>query len=183
MMKTWLIRRAVRRPVLPEVTSRMSSSVWRLPFIRSSPLDSRMSSTPFIAAASLSGTSTISKPSIRRPCSRATAEIFAAGPTRIGTMMPASAASIGPRSEVSSQGYTTTVIAAGTSFARARSRSYLVSGGAANGAIAAMAPISLSLSPSMINSPLQPPSRGTGAVLGRFCLGVPFEPGERGWDP
>ena len=37
-MKTWLIRRAVRRPVLLEVTSRMSSSVCRLPFIRSSPL-------------------------------------------------------------------------------------------------------------------------------------------------
>jgi hypothetical protein len=73
-MKTWLIRRAVRRPVLPEVTSRISSSVCRLPFIRSSPLDSRMSSTPFIAAAPLWGTSTISKPSTRRPCSRATAE-------------------------------------------------------------------------------------------------------------
>ena len=39
MMKTWLIRRAVRRPVLPEVTSRISSSVCRLPFINSSPLD------------------------------------------------------------------------------------------------------------------------------------------------
>ena len=33
--------------------------------------------------------------------------------------MPASAASTGPRSEVSSQGWTTTVIAAGTCFARA----------------------------------------------------------------
>ena len=48
-------------------------------------------------------------------------------------MMPASAASIGPRNEVSSQGYTTTVVAAGTSLARAISRSYLVCGGAANG--------------------------------------------------
>ena len=36
--------------------------------------------------------------SMARPCSRATAEILAAGPTRIGTIMPASAASIGPRS-------------------------------------------------------------------------------------
>jgi hypothetical protein len=40
MMNVWLIRRAVRRPVLLEVTSRMSSSVCRLPFINSSPLDS-----------------------------------------------------------------------------------------------------------------------------------------------
>ena len=38
MMKTWLMRRAVRRPVLDEVTARMSSSVCRLPFISSSPL-------------------------------------------------------------------------------------------------------------------------------------------------
>ena len=63
-----------------EVTARISSSVCRLPFIRSSPLDSRISSTPFAAAASLCGTSTISKRSISRPCSRATAAIFAAGP-------------------------------------------------------------------------------------------------------
>ncbi len=53
MMNTWLIRRAVRRPVLPEVTARMSSSVCRLPFISSSPAPSRMSSTAFAAAASL----------------------------------------------------------------------------------------------------------------------------------
>jgi hypothetical protein len=49
----WLMRRAVRRPVVPEVTARMSSSVCRLPFIRSSPLPSRISSTPLAAAASL----------------------------------------------------------------------------------------------------------------------------------
>jgi hypothetical protein len=36
MMKTWLMRRAVRRPVVDAVTARMSSSVWRLPC--SSPL-------------------------------------------------------------------------------------------------------------------------------------------------
>ena len=38
MTKTWLMRRAVRRPVAPDVTARISSSVCRLPFIRSSPL-------------------------------------------------------------------------------------------------------------------------------------------------
>jgi hypothetical protein len=53
MMKTWLMRRAVRRPVVPEVTARMSSSVCKLPFIKSSPLDRRISSTAFAAAASL----------------------------------------------------------------------------------------------------------------------------------
>src|SRR6516162_3314025 len=163
MMKTWLIRRAVRKPVVLEVTARVNSSVCRLPFIRSSPLDSRMSSTPFIAAASLWGTSTTSKSSIRRPCSRATAEIFAAGPTRIGTLTPASAASIGPRSEVSSQGCTTIVRAAETFFARASSRSYLVGGGAANAPIAEMAPISLFLSACMRLLP-------SSGLPGRFCL-------------
>jgi hypothetical protein len=57
-------------------------------------------------------------------------------------MRPAWAASTGPRSEVSSQGCTTIVRAAETPFARATSRSYLVGGGAANGPIAEMAPIS-----------------------------------------
>ena len=38
MMKTWLIRRAVRRPVDEDVTARINSSVCRLPFISSSPL-------------------------------------------------------------------------------------------------------------------------------------------------
>ena len=60
MMKTWLIRRAVRSPVLDDVTARISSSVCRLPFISISPLPSRTSSTPFAAAASLCGASTSS---------------------------------------------------------------------------------------------------------------------------
>jgi hypothetical protein len=38
MMKTWLMRRAVRRPVEEAVTARINSSVCRLPFISSSPL-------------------------------------------------------------------------------------------------------------------------------------------------
>ncbi len=40
MMKTWLIRRAVRNPVFAAVTARISSSVCRLPFISISPLAS-----------------------------------------------------------------------------------------------------------------------------------------------
>ena len=62
MMKTWLIRRSVRRPVADEVTSRISSSVCRLPFIRSSPLPSRISATACAAAAWLCGASTICRP-------------------------------------------------------------------------------------------------------------------------
>src|SRR5262245_19062624 len=80
------------------------------------------------------------------PYSRATAEIFFAGPTRMGTMMPASAASTGPRREVSSQGCATMVVAGGTSFALAMSRSYFECGGLPNGLLAAISPIWLSVS-------------------------------------
>ena len=70
MTKTWLIRRAVRRPVAEAVTSRISSSVCRLPFISSSPLPSRISATACAAAAWLCGASTIWWPAMSRPCSR-----------------------------------------------------------------------------------------------------------------
>ncbi len=80
-------------------------------------------------------------------------------------MMPVSAASIGPRSEVSSQGYTTTVVAGEASLARAMSRSYLVCGGAANGPSAEIVPMS-SLSAAMIASPPLPSTRNAGAALG-----------------
>ena len=46
------------------------------------------------------------------------------GPTRIGMIMPASAASKAPRNEASSQGYTTMVAAADTCLAAAIKRSY-----------------------------------------------------------
>src|SRR5215469_15599648 len=126
MMNTWLMRRAVRSPVADAATACINSSVCRLPFINSSPWPCRMSSTPFVAAASLSGTSTISHRPMSSLCCVATAAIFAAGPTRIGMTMPSSAASVAPRSEVSSHGWTTTVLAAGTCRATAISQSYLV---------------------------------------------------------
>ena len=44
------------------------------------------------------------EPLIVGVCSRATADSFLAGPTRIGTIMPASVASTGPRRDFSSQG-------------------------------------------------------------------------------
>src|SRR5437016_10798082 len=48
------------------------------------------------------------------------ASILVFGPTKIGTMIPRPAASAGPRSEVSSHGWTATVLAAGTSLAAPR---------------------------------------------------------------
>src|SRR5215472_8470164 len=60
-------------------------------------------------------------------------------------MIPAAAASTTPRSEVSSHGCTTTVVAGCTCLARAIKRSYFVCGGSAAGPIAARCPISLSL--------------------------------------
>ena len=124
MTKTWLMRRSVRRPVAEAVTARISSSVCRLPFIRSSPLPSRISATAQAAAAWLCGASTISRPARSMPCSAATARIFASGPTRTGSISPAAAASSAPRSEVSSQGWATIVTAGVPSRAAAISRSY-----------------------------------------------------------
>ena len=80
MMKTWLIRRAVRRPVADAVTARISSSVCRLPFISNSPLPSWISSTALAAAASLCAASTISKRLISSLCSRAAALILSRRP-------------------------------------------------------------------------------------------------------
>ena len=60
MTKTWLMRRPVRIPVSRFMTSESSSSVCRLPFMSSSALPVRTSSTAFSAAAWLCGTSTIS---------------------------------------------------------------------------------------------------------------------------
>ncbi len=137
MTKTWLIRRAVLSPVADEVTSCISSSVWRLPFISISPRPSRTSSTARAAAAWLWGTSTISIPARSRPCASATPRIFAAGPTRMGTTSPAAAASSAPRSEVSSQGCATIITAEGTACAAATSRSCFDRGGESGRAIMA----------------------------------------------
>ena len=128
MTKTWLMRRAVRRPVAdggdgPHQLVGMQAALHqelalacadqlhglrrrRLAMRRIDDLEAAMSSRVRGAVAA----------------------IFAAGPTRIGAMMPSSAASMAPRSEASSQGWTTTVLAGGTSLARAISRSYLAWG-------------------------------------------------------
>ena len=144
MTKTWLMRRAVRRPVLLDVTARINSSVCRLPFIRSSPLASRMSSTPWRGRFAVRCIDDFKSADVD-PRGAAAAEIFAAGPTKIGMIMPASAASTAPRNELSSQGWATTVVAGGTCFALAMSRSYFERGGWSGALLAEMVPTSLSL--------------------------------------
>ena len=118
------MRRSVRSPVSLRTTSAISSSVCRLPFISSSAFPRRTSSTAFSAAAWLCGTSTISYRPRSSVSFSATARIFAIGPTRIGRMIPASAASIAPDSEELSHGCATAVGIGDKPSQRAISRSY-----------------------------------------------------------
>ena len=62
MTKTWLMRRPVRSPASRATTAPSNSSVWRLPFMRSSACPVRTSSTAFAAAPWLCGVSTIVHP-------------------------------------------------------------------------------------------------------------------------
>ena len=64
------------------------------------------------------------EPARSMPCSAATPRIFASGPTRTGSISRSAAASIAPRSEVSSQGWATIVTAGVPSRAAAIRRSY-----------------------------------------------------------
>src|SRR5262249_24993935 len=105
-----------------------------------------------------------------RSCSRATAAILAAGPTMIGTMMPACAASMGPRREERSHGWATTVVAAGTCLALPSSRSYFELGGSPSGPIAATVPISLYFSVSMVIPPSRHPCAGASGGAGLELL-------------
>src|SRR5204862_5746901 len=57
-------------------------------------------------------------------CLAAVSLILAAGPTRIALMIPASADSIAPRNELSSQGCTTMVDTVGTPFSATMRRPY-----------------------------------------------------------
>ena len=61
MMKQWLTRRLVRRPVSRFTTAAMISSECRLPFISISALPSRARRTAVSAEATLCGASTTSK--------------------------------------------------------------------------------------------------------------------------
>src|ERR1700759_5668337 len=78
-----------------------------------------------------------------RLCLAATSLIRAAGPTRVALMIPASADSIAPRSELSSQGCTTMVETVDTLFAAAIRRSYFEPGWVAPAAAVMLLIISL----------------------------------------
>ncbi len=59
MTKTWLMRRAVRRPVADGTTAPISSSVCRLPFISASTSPARAIATACSAAAWLCSVETM----------------------------------------------------------------------------------------------------------------------------
>ena len=82
------MRRPVRSPVSLATTALRSSSVCRLPFIRSSASPLRTSSTALAAAAWLCGASTIRVLPRSMPLFFAISWILAAGPTRIGAINP-----------------------------------------------------------------------------------------------
>ena len=82
--------------------------------------------------------------SMSRPCSRATRGDLRGGPDQNRNDDARLRRFDAPRSEVSSQGCATTVVAGGTCLARAMSRSYLRCGGCPIGPTAVMVPISLS---------------------------------------
>jgi hypothetical protein len=122
--KQWLTRRLVRNPPSRATTAPISSSVCRLPFIRHSAFPARTSATAAWAEAVLCAASTRSKPEMSSPACAATASMRAMGPTRIGVIRPALAASTAPRSDDSSHGCATAVTTAGSVFACASRRWY-----------------------------------------------------------
>jgi hypothetical protein len=124
MMKQWLMRRDVRRPVSRLTTAAISSSVWRLPFISASASALRTSSTAFAAESWLYWASTRRKREMSMFDFAATSRIRAAGPTRIGVMRPTREASTAPLRDDSSQGCATAVGVGGSSLQRAISWSY-----------------------------------------------------------
>src|SRR5262245_2350264 len=124
MTNTWLMRRPVRRPVSRLVTAARISSECRLPFIKSWARPERTISTAISAAAWLCGASTISVPCRSMSSDLARLTILSRGPTRIGVIIPASAASKAPRKELSSQGWATAVTDGSRPFVAATRRSY-----------------------------------------------------------
>jgi hypothetical protein len=113
MMKQWLRRRAVRRPVSRATTAAISSSVWRLPFISASAWPSRTRHTALAAESWLCATSTRSKPPISMAALMAALSIFARGPTRIGTASFIFAASTALSNDTASHGCAIAVLAGG----------------------------------------------------------------------
>ena len=109
MTKTWLMRRAVRRPVADGTTAPISSSVWRLPFISDSTSPARAISTALAAAAWLCSAGTIRYGGKVDPFLPARPPgIFSSGPTSTGRDHPGvGPLRSAPSSESRSQGWTT----------------------------------------------------------------------------
>jgi hypothetical protein len=128
MMKTWLIRRAVRKPVLPEVTSRMSSSVCQAALhqqFASGFMDELDAPCRRIAVRHVND---LVSPDVEIMCTRRSVDL-GRRPNEYGNNDPGLRRFGCPWSDVSSQGWTTTVFAAGTLCALAIRRSYLDPGG------------------------------------------------------
>ena len=106
-MKQWLMRRSVRSPPSRATTAASISSVCRLPFISAPARPSRTRATARSAEAWLCGVSSMAMPARSRPAAAAAARIRAAGPTRMGRIRPALAASSAPSRLAASTGCTT----------------------------------------------------------------------------
>src|SRR5271163_390024 len=99
MMKTWLMRRGVRNPPSRCKTNFISVSVCRLPFINAWAWLARHNSVQRAAASSSESTSRMSSARISTPISSAILRTSVSGPTYLGRMSPAVAASIAPSRE------------------------------------------------------------------------------------
>jgi hypothetical protein len=108
-MKQWVSRRSVRSPVSRRTTALISSSVLSEPFISISAPPSRTTATAFSADSWLCAASMILYPLMSSAAAFAAATIRSRGPTRIGAIRPAFAASTAPVSEASSHGWATAV--------------------------------------------------------------------------
>jgi hypothetical protein len=98
-------RRWVRNPLSRVTIADISSSVRRLPFIKSSASPVRTRSAAFAAEAWLWGTCTICNAPRSLCAALAVASIVEAGPTKMGRISPFSEASTAPPKAVFSQGY------------------------------------------------------------------------------
>ena len=108
MMKQWLMRRAVRRPVSRFTTAAISSSVCRLPFISISRLAfARQAHRGLGRGLAVRRVDQLVGGDVEAGLARPRPRCAPSGPTRIGLSRPICAASTAPRSELSSQGCAT----------------------------------------------------------------------------
>src|SRR3990167_3295636 len=126
IMYAWLSLLSVLRPVSCLTTSVISSSVCRLPFMRTVHSPSLTSLTASAAEAWLWGVFTILSPVISMPFSAAVFLILSSGPTSTGSMRSSFQAVTTALSEDSSQGCATAVRGVSSSAHFSMKRSYLL---------------------------------------------------------